>query len=119
MIITIKNWKIVNSKLYFEYISNLGDNTYEIKPYKKTRSDAQNRYYRSLLQYIEKETWIDVNDTHEKMRMKRLLVPESWTQLAYLRSTSSLNTQEFTEYIEKIKNFMAEFWINLPSANAL
>lgn len=117
MIITIKNWDIVNKDKLFEFILGAHDWDYELKPYKRSRSNEQNRYYRSLLSIVEKETWIPVEETHEKMRMKFLYVPENKTQLAYCKSTAKLNTSEFSEYIENIKNFMAQYWILLPDAD--
>lgn len=117
MLVKVKDWKIINKEEYFDYISNLRDWEYEIKPYKRTRSTEQNRYYRWLLNIIEKETWIPAEEIHEKMRMKFLYVPESWVQLAYARSTATLKTDEFSEYIEKIKNFVAQYGIVLPDAD--
>nr|DAI18726.1 MAG TPA: protein NinB [Caudoviricetes sp.] len=32
----------------------------------------------------------------------------------YVRSTASLNTAEFTDYIEKIRNFVAQ-WVYIPT----
>lgn len=117
MIIRVSNKLIVNKKEYFEYMSDLMDWEYEIKPYKRTRSTDQNRYYRWLLNIVEKETGIPSEETHEKMRMKFLYVPESWVQLWYCKSTAKLKTNEFSEYIENVKNFMAQFGIVLPNAD--
>lgn len=115
MLIRVSQWLIVNKKEYFEFMSDLQDWEYEIKKYKRTRSTDQNRYYRWLLGIVEKETWIPTEETHEKMRMKFLYIPENWVQLWYCKSTAKLNTTEFTEYIENIKNFMAQYSIILPS----
>lgn len=116
MIIKVKNWCIFNNQEYLDYFSTIPEWEYEIKPYKRNRSNDQNRYYRALLGMVEKETGIDVDETHEKMRMKFLYVPESGVQLWYCKSTAKLNTTEFGEYIEKVKNFMAQFGILLPEA---
>lgn len=116
MIIKVKDWCIFNNQEYLEYFSTIKEWEYEIKPYKRTRSSDQNRYYWSLLAIVEKETWMWSDETHEKMRMKFLYVPESWQQLGYCRSTSKLNSTEFWEYIENVKNFMSNFWIILPEA---
>jgi len=116
MLIQVKDKKIINAQEYLDFFLSLNDWEYEIKPYKRTRSNDQNRYYRLLLSIVEKETGISVEETHEKMRMKFLFVPESWTQLAYCKSTAKLKTNEFWEYIENVKNFMAQFWIILPEA---
>lgn len=117
MLIKIKDWKIINKEEYFDYMIGLRDWEYEIKSYRRTRSTEQNRYYRWLLSIIEKETGVSTDEVHEKMRMKFLYVPESWVHLAYTKSTTSLKTDEFSEYIENIKNFMAQFWILLPNTS--
>jgi len=36
--------------------------------------------------------------------------------MEYVESTSNLSTQEMTEYIENIRNYMADFGVILPSA---
>ena len=87
------------------------------KKYKKVRSLEQNRLYRKILSVVSDETWHDIQDLHEKMRMKFLYIPESWVQLAYCKSTSNLDTCEFTKYIENIKNFFAQFNIIIPDNN--
>jgi len=117
MIIEVKEWNIINKDEYFEFMRNLQDGYYEIKKYIKNRSNEQNRYYRWLLSIVEKDSGIPVEEVHEKMRMKFLYVPESWTQLWYCKSTAKLTSFEFSEYIENIKNFMAQYWIILPDAN--
>jgi len=116
MLIQVKDKKILNNQMFYDFFENIKDWEYEIKPYHRTRSSDQNRYYRSLLSIVEKESWIPSEETHEKMRMKFLYVPESGVQLWYCKSTAKLNTSEFGEYIEKVKNFMAQFWILLPEA---
>jgi len=45
--------------------------------------------------------------------MKFLL--DNTRKLPYVKSTATLSTKEFREYIEKIKNWMAEFDIHIPS----
>ena len=49
--------------------------------------------------------------------MQYLSVAVPAGQLPYCRSTSKLDTKEFTDYIENVKNFMAErIGLVLPSA---
>ena len=117
MLITIRNWIIENSSEYMKYMKSCKTWEYEIKEYKRTRSSDQNRYYWSLLWIVADEIWTDANDVHEKMRMKFLYVNESGKQLAYCKSTSKLTTKEFSDYIENIRLFMADFNIILPNAN--
>jgi hypothetical protein len=116
MKIIVKDRIIINKDEYYDFISNLSDWQYIIKKYIPIRTTPQNKYYRWLLTIVEQETWQEKEDIHEKMKMKFLYVPWSWKQLPYCRSTSQLNTSDFCDYIENIKNFMSEFGIILPSA---
>jgi hypothetical protein len=50
------------------------------------------------------------------MKMKFLLVHGDAKRLPYCRSTAKLTTSEFCEYIESVKDFMAQWGIILPSA---
>ena len=115
MIIIIKNWQIVNKDDYFKYMLDIKDWEYELSPYKKDRSNSQNRYYWKILSVIADETWNDVEDLHEKFKLKFLFVQESKVQLPYAKSTTKLTTEEFTRYLDNIKNFIASYWIILPS----
>jgi hypothetical protein len=46
------------------------------------------------------------------MGMKFLL--DKTKKAPYVRSTASLTTQEFSEYVEKIRNFVAQ-WVYVPT----
>jgi len=48
----------------------------------------------------------DVDYVHGVMGYKFLL--DQTKKAPYVRSTASLNTAEFTDYIEKIRNFVAQ-----------
>lgn len=37
-------------------------------------------------------------------------------KMPYVRSTTTLSTAEFTEFIENIKNYVAEYGIIIPSS---
>jgi len=114
----IENWKNLNKQAYFDYMLWIKDWEYIIKEYKKTRSNDQNRYYWALIDILYKETWVEKEEIHEKMRMKFLVVNSWWKSLPYCRSTTKLTKEEFWFYIENIKNFFAELlWMILPSAD--
>lgn len=89
-----------------------------IKERKNTRSDKQNAYYWALIDLVSKETGIDKDEIHEKMRMKFLIQQsDNPKHLPYVKSTSKLTTAEFTTYIEDMRNFFAELLgMVLPSA---
>lgn len=96
---------------------NSSDWFYAISRWRKARTNDQNSYYRALLELVQDHTGIYKEEIHEKMKMQYLSVAVSAGQLPYCRSTSKLDTKEFTEYIESVKNFMAErIGLVLPSA---
>lgn len=69
------------------------------------RSNQQNRYYWLYLGIIENETGENADDLHEFF--KRKLLPPEWKtirgeEIRLPRSTSGLNKNDFTEYLDKI-----------------
>lgn len=48
--------------------------------------------------------------------MKHKFLLDSSGKIPVPRSTASLNTKEFTDYVDAIRNFMAEF-VYIPSAD--
>lgn len=117
MKIKVENWKIINMALVIERARTSKDWFYAVSPWKNIRSTDQNAYYWWLLQLIQDHTGIDKEEIHEKMKMQYLSVAVPAGQLPYCRSTSKLDTKEFTDYIENVKNFMAErIGLVLPSA---
>ena len=118
MYLTIKNWNIVDKQKYIDDFSKLPDWTFVIKKEKLIRTTPQNAYYWSLIDIVSKETGIDKEEIHDKMRMKFLYMPpKTDKQLPYCKSTTKLTTGEFTEYIENLRNFFAELlWLQLPDA---
>lgn len=119
MHLTIKNWKLEDNWQLLDWIIKSKDWKYVIKERKNTRSDKQNSYYWALIDLVSKETGIDKDEIHEKMRYKFLTIPpKNEKQLPYCKSTSKLTTSEFWEYIEAMRNFFAELLgMNLPDAN--
>lgn len=86
----------------------------EIKKYKKTRTNEQNRMYWDYITKICEETGDNVGDMHEYLK-NTLLPPRITTvmdkEIKLPPTTTKLNTKEFTEYIEKI---IALTGYNLP-----
>ena len=115
---TIKNWDFVSkerAEKVFELMSTDGKRV--IKKATTKRTLPQNAYYRKLIEIISKDIWDDKDYIHESLRMKFLL--DRSRKLPFVKSTTSLNTAEMTEYIENIKNFVSKFWLILPTADAL
>lgn len=106
-------WRLQGSNDISEYISKCSEWFYsiEIKKY-WTRSNAQNRYLRGVVYgTIVKETGNNPEELHYFFKHKFIDTPDKFP------STKELNKDEFVEYVEKIKDFMAEQWIIIPDAN--
>lgn len=92
------------------------DGDYEVVPYKKDRTTQQNRYLRGwVYKTIADEIWETTEYIHWVMGMKFLL--DRTKKAPYVKSTASLNTAEFTEYVEKISQYVAWFGIYVPESN--
>lgn len=84
----------------------------EIKLYKKNRSLAQNKLYRRWLGEISKCNGDDPDALHEHFK-------EQYIETEYVtafgktkvktKTTTDLNTKEFTQYLEKIDRFCVSF----------
>jgi hypothetical protein len=93
-----------------------------IKKDRKTRSLAENRYYWGVvLTYLADETGYSKEEAHQvfgRMFLRYDKQMSDGTTEAFVRSTTSLNTLEFEEYLEKIRIFaLSELgtYIPLPS----
>jgi hypothetical protein len=91
--------------------------TAEWKIHRKVRSLAQARLYFMWLKCISQDTGTSVDDLHEFMKNKFL--PWDTTtifgeEVQRYRTTTQLNTKEFTDYLEQIRQFSLEQSIYLP-----
>ena len=84
---------------------------------KDKRSERQNRYYFGvLIKILADELGYSTDEMHEALKWKFLKIHE--TELPTVRSTTTLDIQEFSDYCEKIKQFAAtELNIVLPDPN--
>lgn len=113
ILLKIKDWKIENKEDVFNFFLSAKDWQYEIKPYKKDRSNEQNRYLRWVVYKIIADTiWEDVDYVHWVMGMKFLI--DNTKKSPYIKSTAKLNTSEFVKYVEDIKDFVSSFNIIIP-----
>jgi len=111
-------------KEIIEEINSLDlDNVYSIKITQKRgkRSIDQNALYWMWLTCIEQETGNERNDLHEYFKRYILGAKE---ELIFgkkvVKSTTILNTAEFTQYLEKIQQFAnVELSITLPNPEDL
>lgn len=109
-------WSVVNESKFKQDLAMLKDGTYEIVPFKPTRSNLQNRYlwgwiYKPIADYSGNTS----EEVHSIMKMQYLRAKTSSWKAEYIRSTTSLTTAEFTQYIENIRGWMLSFGIVLPT----
>ena len=97
--------------LYDAYVAGLKPDTrYEvtIKRYRAKRSDAQNKYYWGVVvQMIADETGNNKDMTHDGLRSMFLI--DKTGKMPVIRSTTSMTTKEFMEYIDTVVLWAAEF----------
>lgn len=95
----------------------------ELKPYKKNRSLSQNKLYFMWMKVIGDEIGYTSEEMHAIMADKFLtteFVEYAGNKIKRDKSTSRLNTKEFTEYLENIDRWSAgEMGIVLPSPSDL
>lgn len=84
-----------------------------IKRYRKKRSVQQNRYYWLCLNFIGNEIGEDAEELHNTF--KAMFLTDRTGKIPIVRSTTKLNTVQFTEYMDKIARKIAEIDITLPN----
>jgi len=92
-----------------------------IKKFRNKRTLNQNSYYWGVvLKLIEEYTGDDklsLSMAFREMFLKREIVKSINRKFIIIRGTSKLDTEEFSEYIEKIKYFvLQEYQIKIPEA---
>ena len=104
-----------------EYIHKLPDNkqyTVKVKTKRHVRSASQNSLYWMWLTCIQDETGNNKNDLHEYFRSEfcnknRINLSQKTIEIPV--STTTLDTKQFTEYLNKIQVFAtSELGIILP-----
>ena len=115
IILDLKWWIIQNITMFYQFLKNCKDGKWVLKKWKKPRTNKQNSYYWGLIDIIAKESWEDKDYIHWALGMKFL--SDKSKKMPFVRSTTSLSTVEFNEYIENIRNYMAGFDIILPDAD--
>ena len=111
-ILSIENWKIENPQKLSEYIKSRKNWLYSLVLKKYwTRSLAQNSYYRGVvLALIEDYSGTEKEDLHYYFKHRFI----DWEKFP---SSRELNKNEFSEYVEKIRDFAAaRFGIYIPDA---
>lgn len=111
-----------NSKELTNYLATLEDKEVEVKPYKKTRTNQQNRLYWLYLKLISKDTGDIPENLHAYFR-RVLLKPKTVSVLNKTikvpQSTTKLNKTEFSEYMAKIEQLTEIQVPNIENINQL
>jgi len=107
----IENWKLSRWWDITEFISKRSDGIYSIEIKKFwDRSTQANRYYWGVvLKSISEQTGNSPDELHFFFKTKILGVWDNG-----FPSTKELNSDEFTQYINDIKNMVAELWYYVP-----
>lgn len=116
------NANVQNGRLNFTNIDNFKHHIqkYEgkdviviVKKAIKGRSTKQNNLYWLWLTCIGNELGYDIEDLH--CTFKSMYLVDRKKDFPVVKSTTSLSTAEFMDYMEKIARKMSELNINLPS----
>lgn len=96
---------------FWKILKTLKEKKYaiEIKQYRENRSNPQNRYYwGAVLSILSSHTGFTSEEMHEVLKQKFLPVFKALPTGEEIRipgSTSTLDTVQFEDYLEKIKQF--------------
>lgn len=89
----------------------------EIKPYRKNRSQAQNRTMWAWINTLADHTGYSPDELHEMFKQRFLgfhhkeIMGET---VLIAKSTTKLSTHEFAEYMNKIEAVAAQMGVQLP-----
>jgi hypothetical protein len=86
-----------------------------LRQHRRSRSGQQNRYYWGVvLAIFGASVGYSAEELHEALKHKFLRDhPES--PIPRVRSTTDLNTKEFSEFVEKVRKLAAEMGCPIPS----
>ena len=118
----IKNNKITiikAKKMWADWITSLNNKKVEVnvKEWKSNRSRNQNSLMWAWLSILEQETGQPKEDIHDYFKKKFLMriIKIKGKPEKVVGSTTNLDTKEFTEYLEKLRETSAVFFnVNLP-----
>jgi len=118
---SIFNGKVVDGKLmvdnrerFAEHLRTLsGEVVVSVKKKRKIRSLNANNYYWLILTIAGDELGYDPKELHDSF--KALYLTDQTTKIPLIRSTSKLNTEQFSQYLEKVIRQLAELGIVIPS----
>jgi len=118
MIVVVENGQIDGIDLLIDKLSNKdGVFFVDIRESRNSRSLQQNRYYWGVvLKALSDDTGYTAEEMHQLMAEKFLSYEKG--EHVFVRSTTSLNTKEFEEYLSQIRLFAnTELGIFIPEPN--
>lgn len=124
-LIPIFHGKVVEGKLvldkkdrFNEYLKKIsGDIMVVLKRPAKNRTLQENKYYWFMLELIGNELGSSKDEMHQAFKLLFLKKPIN-EKLFTVKSTSTLNTLEFEDYLENIRRFASlELNIYVPLPN--
>jgi len=110
--------KLVNQELFRRYLHSLiGEVELIVRKWKKRRTNNQNSYYWGVVIPILCESLgYSDEEMHEALKWKFLRNKER-EKLPTVKSTASLSTIEFKNYIEEIVRWASQDGIIIPDPN--
>jgi hypothetical protein len=105
-----------NREAFARYILTLKDGPVEVivRRARVQRSDNQNKYYWAcVIPLISEWSGYEHEEVHDALK-QRFLTEHHEGGLDRVRSTSTLSTSEFTEYVERCRRFAAEHGVYVP-----
>lgn len=111
-------------KLFLVMKALKGEHAVSIKKKRAQRSTQQSKYYWGVvIAYISEETGYTKEECHQLMQrmfLKYVKDVSDGHSETFVRSTTSLNTLEMTEYIESIRIFaLSELGTYIPEPNEI
>lgn len=111
-------------KALADYILGLPDKVFDVsvKLHHEKRSDPQNKLYWVIVGLVAKETGNDKDTVHRFFAKEFIgydIKAIGEERIAIVRSTSTLNTEEFSEYLSKVMAFTSqELGIIIPDPDS-
>lgn len=111
MMIIVKGWKIVSGLQ--ELLQK--DWKYTVKEYKRKRTNPQNSYLHKLFTMIADDVGDDMEFIKHYFKNKYLKRYSKKRNIEYPWNTSTLNTVEFADFVDKVLNDMSMMWYIYPT----
>ena len=111
------NFKQFNLQKFIEKVKEINwEVVIMVKKYYKPRTINQNKYYWGwIITPMANYLWYEIEEMHEILKYKYL--KDKTDDFEYIKRTRDLTTKEFTDYVEKVKDFASTLWIILQSAD--